>query len=100
LDQPSVGTGAVRQVEAVQRHQRAGCRDFEDRSTAAATGPSPARSRCSVQVPVGALDQGTDGDLTVRAPALGTKVVQRRQRTARRPSENSSPVLLNSLETK
>jgi hypothetical protein len=80
LDEPS-GVTAVLQVKAVQRGQRTGCRDFEDRpaATGITTGRVPARSRCSIQVPVVALDQRSSGLLAVRATALGTKVVQRRQ---------------------
>src|SRR5271169_5299593 len=63
---------------------RTGCRDSEDRPTASviSTRGVPPRSRYSVQVPVCALDQRAAGPYAVRATALGTKVVQRRQRAA------------------
>jgi hypothetical protein len=79
---------AICSVEAVQCGQRAGWRDIEDRSTSAATGPRA--TRCSVQVPIGSLDQRTGGNFTVRATPLGRKVVQRRQRTAKVDFEERS----------
>jgi len=86
LDQPCVGIGAVDQVKAVQCRQRARGRDFENRPTASDCGASSSHvagvARCSVQGPVGALDQRASGRFTVRATVLGTKIVKRRQRAA------------------
>ena len=53
LHQPSVGVGAVRGVEAVQRGQRAIWRDFED----GAIPFGPSIQGCPVEVPIVGLNQ-------------------------------------------
>jgi hypothetical protein len=58
---------AIRLVEAVQRGQRAGCRDSEDRPTATGEGGAiPAPARCPVEVSIVGLDQSCDGIGAVR----------------------------------
>lgn len=52
LDQPRVGDGTVRRVEAVQRLQLAARGDCEDRPVAV----GPATLRCPVEIPIGVLD--------------------------------------------
>src|ERR1700688_781705 len=77
--------GAIRPVEAVQRRQRSGWRNFEDRPTATGeVGAIPAPARCPVEVSICGLDQSCDG-----IGAVGVvKAVQRRQRACRSDFED------------
>lgn len=78
--QPGVGVGTVRPVEAV-RGQSTIRSDFKNRATTnrmipAPTGVAgPAIFRCSVEPPIGALDQSRNGDKTVRAIRLRAKTI-------------------------
>src|SRR5208337_4250587 len=68
LDQSRLELAAVRAVEAVQRRQRPTWGDFEDRPTAIRAGVvGPAKDCCSVEIPIGGLNQPRFGLAAVRA---------------------------------
>ena len=91
LDQPSLGVGPLRAVEAVQRGQHTFWGHFEYR--AAVVRPAPAPIRCSVEVPVGALNQPRLGVAAVRAITFGAKAVKRGQRPPRGDFEDRASVV-------
>ena len=82
LDQPRVEVITVRAAalgaNVVKRGERAAGGDFEDRAVAVGS----AGDRCSIQIPIGGLDQPRLGELAVRATTLRAKAVQCGERAA------------------
>src|ERR1022692_3604184 len=93
LDEPSVGFDAARapalEAEAVKRRQRATRGDFEDRAKA----DGPTSIRCPVEVPIGGLDEPSDGGLAVRAVCLGAEAVKRCQRATKVVFEDCATIV-------
>src|SRR5208337_1267944 len=73
-------------AKTVKRGQCAGWGDFEDRAKVA----GPAAACCSVEVPVGGLDQPRVGVRSVRATGLDAKTVKRGQSATRGDLEDRS----------
>jgi hypothetical protein len=77
-------------AKAVERRQYAAWSDFENR---AIIDVDPAPLRCPIEVPVGTLDQRRVWSFAVRATALRTKVVKRRQGATWGDSEDRATAL-------